>query len=88
MGPLLPEEPVLPLGVEEKRSMNMLKGVEHPAQVANRIKELTAEFGGWRIGRGGSGHWWAIRGNEIVRSLNVEDLRSRLRELSMAHQRA
>lgn len=78
---------MLPVGAEEKRSMSMLKGVEHTAQVTHRIKELTAEFAGWRIGRGGSGHWWAIRGNEIVRSLNVEDLRTRLRELSMAHQR-
>lgn len=66
----------------------MTKGVEHPAQVTHRISELAAEFVGWRIGRGGSGHWWAIRGNEIVRSLYVEELRSRLRERSMLQQRA
>jgi hypothetical protein len=46
-----------------------------------RLTELTVEFAGWRIGRGGSGHWWAVRGNELVRTLNVEELRSRLREL-------
>ncbi|MBO2446663.1 hypothetical protein J4573_06140 [Actinomadura barringtoniae] len=46
-----------------------------------RLGELMAEFAGWRIGRGGSGHWWAVRGNELVRTLNVEELRARLHEL-------
>ena len=57
--------------------------MEHTAQqVARRLTELTAEFAGWRIGRGGSGHWWAVRGNELVRSPNVEDLRLRLHEMA------
>ncbi|GAA4062456.1 MULTISPECIES: hypothetical protein [Actinomadura] len=49
---------------------------------ADRIGELSAEFAGWRIGRGGSGHWWAVRGNELVRTPDVEELRSRLQQLS------
>jgi hypothetical protein len=57
--------------------------MEHTAQqVARRLTELTAEFAGWRIGRGGSGHWWAVRGNELVRSPNAEDLRLRLHEMA------
>jgi hypothetical protein len=57
--------------------------MEHTAQqVARRLTELTAEFAGWRIGRGGSGYWWAVRGNELVRSPNVEDLRLRLHEMA------
>jgi hypothetical protein len=57
--------------------------MEHTAQqVARRLTELTAEFAGWRIGRGGSGHWWAVRGNQLVRSLTAEDLRVRLQELA------
>lgn len=52
------------------------------AQVSHWLGELSAEFSGWRIGRGGSGHWWAVRGNELVRTLNVDELRARLRELS------
>jgi len=47
-----------------------------------RLGELMSEFAGWRIGRGGSGHWWAVRGNELVRTLNLEELRARLRELT------
>jgi hypothetical protein len=56
-------------------------------QIARRLAELTAEFAGWRIGRGGSGHWWAVRGNELVRTLNVEELRIRLRELAALQRR-
>ncbi len=57
----------------------MSKGVEQTAQqVARRMAELTAEFAGWRIGRGGSGHWWAVRGNDLVRSLDADELRARL----------
>jgi hypothetical protein len=51
-------------------------------QTAQAVRELTAEFSGWRIGRGGSGHWWAVRGNELVRSPNIEELRARLYELA------
>ncbi|QKG26180.1 hypothetical protein [Actinomadura verrucosospora] len=49
---------------------------------ADRLSELSAEFAGWRIGRGGSGHWWAVRGNDLVRTPDVEELRGRLRELT------
>ncbi|MBX6768125.1 MAG: hypothetical protein IRY90_13405, partial [Actinomadura rubrobrunea] len=51
---------------------------------ADRLSELSAEFAEWRIGRGGSGHWWAIRGNRLVRTPDVEELRARLRELGAA----
>ncbi|MFI6523055.1 hypothetical protein ACIBF1_46390 [Spirillospora sp. NPDC050679] len=47
----------------------------------DHVSELTTEFADWRIGRGGSGHWWAVRGNELVRTLDVAELRVRLREL-------
>ncbi|REE99227.1 hypothetical protein [Thermomonospora umbrina] len=53
------------------------------AQVIHRLGELSAEFAGWRIGHGGSGHWWAVRGNELVRTRDVDELRARLRELSV-----
>jgi hypothetical protein len=62
--------------------------MEHTAQqIAHRLTELTAEFAGWRIGRGGSGHWWAVRDNQLVRSLNAEDLRLRLQELAAIPQK-
>ncbi|MFD0899915.1 hypothetical protein [Actinomadura sediminis] len=48
----------------------------------DRLSELSAEFTGWRIGRGGSGHWWAVRGNDLVRTPDVEELRVRLREFA------
>lgn len=51
-------------------------------QTARWLRELAAEFSGWRIGRGGSGHWWAVRGNELVRTRNVEELRTRLHEIA------
>ncbi len=49
-------------------------------QVAHRLKQLAGEFAGWRIGRGGSGHWWAVRGNDLIRTQDVEELTVRLRE--------
>ncbi|QFG25583.1 hypothetical protein [Actinomadura sp. WMMB 499] len=48
----------------------------------DRLSELSAEFTGWRIGRGGSGYWWAVRGNDLVRTPDVEELRVRLREFA------
>jgi hypothetical protein len=57
-------------------------------QTAQRVRELADEFSGWRIGRGGSGLWWAVRGNELVRSGDVEELRTRLYELGSARQQA
>lgn len=56
--------------------------MEENAMVARRLGELAAEFSGWRFGRGGSGHWWAVRGNELVRTLSIDELRARLHELS------
>jgi len=49
-------------------------------QIAQRLKELAGEFAGWRIGRGGSGHWWAVRGNDLIRTLDVEELVARLQK--------
>nr|BFE34720.1 hypothetical protein GCM10010200_069710 [Actinomadura rugatobispora] len=48
---------------------------------SDQLTELSAEFTGWRIGRGGSGHWWAVRGDELVRTPDVDELRARLYEL-------
>lgn len=58
-------------------------GVQQTARRdADRIGELSAEFAGWRIGRGGSGLWWAVRGNDLVRTPDVEELRVRLHEMT------
>jgi hypothetical protein len=55
--------------------------VDQSAQhIAHRLKQLAGEFTGWRIGRGGSGHWWAVRGNDLIRTPDVEELAARLRE--------
>ena len=55
--------------------------MEHTAQEdARRLRVLAEEFSGWRIGRGGSGHWWAVRGNELIRAKDEDELRARLRE--------
>ncbi|MFD0686527.1 hypothetical protein [Actinomadura fibrosa] len=60
-------------------------GIEQTAlHVADRLRELSAEFAGWRIGRGGSGQWWAVRGNDLVRTPDVEELRVRLHEFTAA----
>jgi hypothetical protein len=53
-------------------------------QIAHWLGELAEEFTGWRIGLGGSGHWWAVRGNELVRTRNLDELRARLYELAAA----
>ncbi|GAA2575539.1 hypothetical protein SMC26_13005 [Actinomadura fulvescens] len=55
---------------------------------ADRLLELSVEFAGWRLGRGGSGHWWAVRGNELVRTLSIEELRARLHEITTVKQSA
>ncbi|WP_131742435.1 hypothetical protein [Actinomadura roseirufa] len=57
-------------------------------QGADRLSELAAEFTGWRIGRGGSGVWWAVRGNDLVRTPDVEELRVRLHELTASRESA
>ncbi|MEU5878414.1 hypothetical protein [Spirillospora sp. NPDC047279] len=49
---------------------------------AEALSEMATEFAGWRLGRGGSGHYWAVRGNDLVRTRNVEELRARLHELT------
>ncbi|WP_141577412.1 hypothetical protein [Actinomadura sp. WMMA1423] len=49
---------------------------------ADRLGELAAEFADWRIGRGGSGRWWAVRGNDLVRTSDAEELRIRLHEMT------
>ncbi len=46
------------------------------------LAALNEEFTGWRIGRGGSGHWWAVRGNDLVRTPHLAELRARLAERS------
>lgn len=50
--------------------------MEYSAQ--QTLVELAGEFTGWRIGKGGSGHWWAVRENELVRTPHLDELRARL----------
>jgi hypothetical protein len=57
--------------------MHMEKIVERSAC---QLQELAADYSGWRFGLGGSGHWWAVRGNEFVRALSPEELEVRLQE--------
>ncbi|GAA3237593.1 hypothetical protein GCM10010468_72590 [Actinocorallia longicatena] len=61
--------------------------MEYSAQ--QTLAELTDEFAGWRIGRGGSGHWWAVRENDLIRTPHVEELRATLTSLaeSLTHGR-
>lgn len=52
-----------------------------------RLQELAAGYSGWRFGLGGSGHWWAVRGNDFFRALSPEELKSRLDEhLATGHE--
>lgn len=48
----------------------------------DRLRDLAADFTDWRIGRGGSGLWWAVRRNDLVRAANAETLRAHLREIT------
>jgi hypothetical protein len=45
---------------------------------AGQLRNLAAGYSGWRFGLGGSGHWWAVRGNEFVRALSPEELETEL----------
>jgi hypothetical protein len=47
---------------------------------AGQLRELAAEHSGWRFGVGGSGHWWAVRGNDCVRALSPEELGAKLEQ--------
>lgn len=47
---------------------------------AGQLQELAAGHADWRFGLGGSGHWWAVRGNEFVRALSPEELESKLEQ--------
>ncbi len=51
---------------------------EIAARSAGRLEELKSDYSGWRFGLGGSGHWWAVRGNDFVRALSPEDLADKL----------
>jgi hypothetical protein len=39
---------------------------------------LSARYPGWRIGRGGSGRWWAVRGANHVWVATPEELDAEL----------
>ncbi|WP_157610492.1 hypothetical protein [Spirillospora albida] len=52
------------------------------AHDTDRLRALAAEFTDWRVGHGGSGLWWAVRHNDLVREPTPEILRDRLRELA------
>ncbi|MCW2948963.1 MAG: hypothetical protein JWR24_5680 [Actinoallomurus sp.] len=53
---------------------------------ARRLQELAAGYSGWRFGLGGSGHWWAVRGNDFVRALSPEELEVKLEQHLAARQ--
>ncbi|MEV4254404.1 hypothetical protein AB0J52_14735 [Spirillospora sp. NPDC049652] len=55
---------------------------KHTPHDGDRLSRLSSEFAGWHFGRGGSGQWWAVRGNDLVRTASVEELRHRVRELT------
>lgn len=59
----------------------------HIPHDGDRLSGLSTEFDGWHFGRGGSGQWWAVRGNDLVRTASVEELRHRVRELSVQNQK-
>lgn len=39
---------------------------------------LGAKHPGWRIGRGGSGRWWAVRGADHLWAATAEELEAEL----------
>lgn len=53
-----------------------------PTAVVQRLsRDLRDEFPGWRVGRGGSGRWWAVLGDRLVRADSAEELRRNLHAL-------
>lgn len=46
--------------------------------VAERCAMIGAQYPGWRIGRGGSGRWWAVRGTECLWATTPGELSDQL----------
>jgi hypothetical protein len=53
---------------------------------AGRLEALAADHSGWKFGLGGSGHWWAVRGNDFVRARSPEELEAKLEQHVEAHE--
>ncbi|HEY3682272.1 MAG TPA: hypothetical protein VGL93_04500 [Streptosporangiaceae bacterium] len=58
--------------------MSTYGGVD--ANVEERRALISARYPGWRVGRGGSGRWWAVRGADHVWAATPEDLEVQLGE--------
>lgn len=43
------------------------------------LSELRRDYPTWRIGRGGSGHYWAIQHDTILTAKTITELRTQLR---------
>lgn len=56
----------------------MFAGQAAGAVMERQRQQLSEEFPGWRIGRGGSGRWWAVLGSVLVRATSPEELRMQL----------
>ena len=48
------------------------------ASMEERCATIGARYPGWRVGRGGSGRWWAVRGSECLWAATAEDLADQL----------
>jgi hypothetical protein len=62
--------------------------MEDIAQRSRQLEELTAAYSGWKFGLGGSGNWWAVRRNELLRAPSREELEAKLRQHIAARQEA
>lgn len=50
--------------------------------VVERLRrDLRDDFPGWRVGRGGSGRWWAVLDSRLVQASSPDELREKLYEL-------
>lgn len=56
--------------------MTVYEGVD--TSVEEQCVLLSAKYPGWRIGRGGSGRWWAVRGAHHVWVATPEELEAEL----------
>lgn len=56
----------------------MVRESSWEAVVERLRRELRDDFPDWRVGRGGSGRWWAVLGNQFVQASSPEELREQL----------
>ncbi|MQA83595.1 MAG: hypothetical protein GEV03_02915 [Streptosporangiales bacterium] len=57
-----------------------MAGDERTISALERLqRDLRDDFPGWRVGRGGSGRWWAVLGGRLVQATSPDELREKLR---------